>query len=374
MPIIQVKGVANPINFPDDMDISDIREVLRNKFTQRAISGESDILSPQPDTIKSFEPSLADKIGSGIASGLTGTGLISDNYRAQQIGKNVSALAELLPGIGDATAGDEFGRAVAQGDKFGMAMAGLGVIPVAGDLAKSALKVKFPDFKIGLSENADNIILDKIVVPDELRGSGKGTEFMVNLIADADRKGKSIGLTPSSDFGGNKKRLTEFYKRFGFVENKGKNKDFTVNESMIRAAREIPIANTNQSLPIDVTVNKRTGDIKIESENGKVLGSVNGDSFVIGGANIKDKTKRGKGEGKKLYLATIDEAKKRNLKNLVSDESVTPDAARVWESLKKEGLPVVKNKNARFIDDKNGGFWAVDNDLPVYTIKLDPNN
>ena len=141
MPIIQVKGVANPINFPDDMDISDIREVLRNKFTQRAISGESDILSPQPDTIKSFEPSLADKIGSGIASGLTGTGLISDNYRAQQIGKNVSALAELLPGVGDATAGDEFGRAVAQGDKFGMAMAGLGAIPVAGDLAKKGIKL-----------------------------------------------------------------------------------------------------------------------------------------------------------------------------------------------------------------------------------------
>ena len=204
-------------------------------------------------------------------------------------------------------------------------------------------------------------------MPDELRNSGQGTEFMVQLIGDADKKGKSIGLTPSADFGGNKKRLTEFYKRFGFVENKGKNKDFTISESMVRTPRDMPI---KQSLPMDVTVNKRTGDIKIESENGKVLGSVNGDSFVIGGANIKDKTKRGKGEGKKLYLATIDEAKKRNLKKLVSDESVTPDAARVWESLKKDGLPVIKNKNARFIDDKHGGFWGVDDDLPVYTMDI----
>lgn len=39
-----------------------------------------------------------------------------------------------------------------------------------------------------------------------------------------------IALTPSSDFGGNKKRLTEFSKRFGFVENKGKNRAFSTKE------------------------------------------------------------------------------------------------------------------------------------------------
>ena len=105
-------------------------------------------------------------------------------------------------------------------------------IKPAGGKAKDVLKSKYPDLKIGVSETADNIILDKVVVPDKSKGTG--TKFMNDLIADADSKGKSIGLTPSSDFGGNKKRLTEFYKRFGFVENKGKNKDFTISESMIR--------------------------------------------------------------------------------------------------------------------------------------------
>tara|TARA_R110000765_G_scaffold415541_1_gene516753 strand:+ start:4258 stop:5940 length:1683 start_codon:yes stop_codon:yes gene_type:complete len=105
-------------------------------------------------------------------------------------------------------------------------------IKPADGKTKDVLKSKYPDLKIGVSETADNIILDKVVVPDKSKGTG--TKFMNDLIADADSKGKSIGLTPSSDFGGNKKRLTEFYKRFGFVENKGKNKDFTISESMIR--------------------------------------------------------------------------------------------------------------------------------------------
>ncbi|MCP4268261.1 MAG: hypothetical protein GY777_22255, partial [Candidatus Brocadiaceae bacterium] len=63
-----------------------------------------------------------------------------DNYGAQQIGKNVTALGEFLPGIGDAAAGDEFGRAVAEGDNLGMGLAALGAVPVVGDAAKQAGK------------------------------------------------------------------------------------------------------------------------------------------------------------------------------------------------------------------------------------------
>ena len=101
--------------------------------------------------------------------------------------------------------------------------------------ARDLLKGKYPDLKIGISENKDNIILDKVVVPDKSKGTG--TKFMNDLINNADSKGKSIGLTPSADFGGNKARLTKFYKRFGFVPNKGANKDYTISESMIRPAQ-----------------------------------------------------------------------------------------------------------------------------------------
>lgn len=406
MPHVRVKGVSNTLNFPDDMDITDIREVLRRKFTQDIMSGRSDILEPQPQTIEATQPTLAERAGQGVSDFLFDKGIISDRHGAQRIGSNLSALGEFLPVIGDATAGDEFGRALAKGDKTGIALSALGVIPVAGDVLKKAftgsnpvntfdtirnrfkrdskivdlpqgkvgsdeferikeidpkakvtgrnadgtikiefleefkpkklganlfefdpdaleitentlkrtdnfkgditkpvavtksegdffildghhrvklakeqgrninaivipeadvkkmrkqglnqadmleewtktnqptktkdlLKNKFPDLKIGIRESADNIILDKIVVPDKSKGTG--TKFMKELISDADNKGKVIGLTPSSDFGGNKKRLTEFYKRFGFVDNKGKNKDFTISESMIRVPKK----------------------------------------------------------------------------------------------------------------------------------------
>ena len=52
-----------------------------------------------------------------------------------------------------------------------------------------------------------------IVVPESARGQGVGSRFMSDLADYADQTGKRIELTPSSDFGGNKKLLVEFYKR-----------------------------------------------------------------------------------------------------------------------------------------------------------------
>lgn len=93
-----------------------------------------------------------------------------------------------------------------------------------------------------VSENGDMIRLSKIVVPAEGREAGAGTAAMQQLIDYADATGKAVALTPSADFGGSKARLVKFYKRFGFVENKGRNKDFSTQESMIRPARAAPAA------------------------------------------------------------------------------------------------------------------------------------
>ena len=268
MPQVRVSGLQNTLSFPDEMSPDDILAVLRQKFAQQAIEGTQSIDLQLPGDTKGREfnrreQSLSEKIAAGVASSLTESGIISDNFRAQQIGQNVSAIADFIPGIGDATGGSEVGLAAARGDTLGVGLGMLGAIPIAGDFAKKAVK----------------------------------------------------------------------------------------------------------ALKFNVT-GTRGGGVRIDSDNGKIFANAEGDSFVIGGALIKDEAKRGKGEGKQLYLATIEEAKKRNLKTLASDESVTPDAARVWESLKKDGFPVVKNKGARFIDDKTGGFWGVDDDLPVYTMDI----
>lgn len=89
-----------------------------------------------------------------------------------------------------------------------------------------------------ISERNGIINLSQIVVPKEARSSGAGTRAMQQLIDYADLTGQVITLTPSADFGGTKSRLVDFYKRFGFVENKGRNKDYEISEAMYRPATE----------------------------------------------------------------------------------------------------------------------------------------
>lgn len=86
-----------------------------------------------------------------------------------------------------------------------------------------------------LTERGGVIVVEKLVVPEDKRSQGVGSAAMQRVIDYADESGKVIALSPSTDFGASSvKRLKTFYKRFGFVENKGRNKDFSVSESMIR--------------------------------------------------------------------------------------------------------------------------------------------
>jgi hypothetical protein len=96
------------------------------------------------------------------------------------------------------------------------------------------------------------ITLSRIEVPKEMRSQGMGTEAINDLSQYADQAGKTIALSPSKDFGATSvDRLKEFYKRFGFVENKGKNKDFSISESMYR----LPETNANKELT-EIQANK----------------------------------------------------------------------------------------------------------------------
>jgi len=148
---VNVLGVSNPMQFPDDMGIDDIREFLRRRFTKQMIEGtQSRDLDPLQGQARATEQSLAEKAGQGISNALYDSGVISDRYGAQRIGKNVTSIGEFLPVIGDATAGDEFGRALKQGDGVGMALGALGAIPLAGDAAKKGAKkaINSPLFKV----------------------------------------------------------------------------------------------------------------------------------------------------------------------------------------------------------------------------------
>lgn len=111
-----------------------------------------------------------------------------------------------------------------------------------GDDLESAIRRQYPDAKISLRGGPDRgYTLSQIVVPEAQRNSGVGSEIMGDIARAADSQGARVALSPSSDFGGSAKRLKEFYKRFGFVENKGRNKDFSISETMYRD----PIASTD---------------------------------------------------------------------------------------------------------------------------------
>jgi len=114
------------------------------------------------------------------------------------------------------------------------AVKGAAMIPKLTNIDDVSKAVKALGADVRLFESGGAINLSKIVVPKESRGKGIGTEAM-RIISDyADSTAKRIDLTPSEDFGGSKKRLDAFYKRLGFESNSGKNKDYSISESMYR--------------------------------------------------------------------------------------------------------------------------------------------
>lgn len=84
------------------------------------------------------------------------------------------------------------------------------------------------------SKDGKRASLSLIKVPDDKRGEGLAKKIMNELINLADSNEVILTLTPSSDFGSNKNRLIKFYKTFGFVDNKGKKKDYEISDSMYR--------------------------------------------------------------------------------------------------------------------------------------------
>ena len=86
---------------------------------------------------------------------------------------------------------------------------------------------------LNISENGDYISLGNLVVKENQRNKGIGQKILNDLIQYADENNKTITLTPTSEFN-TKNKLKQWYKNNGFVENKGKNTDFLINDTMYR--------------------------------------------------------------------------------------------------------------------------------------------
>lgn len=90
----------------------------------------------------------------------------------------------------------------------------------------------------GDQHEAPIVAIESIVVPKGERGGGRGTAMMGEIAGWANRQGLILSVHPSPDFGGSVQRLRKFYRRFGFVPNSGRNKDFRTRDTMIRYPRK----------------------------------------------------------------------------------------------------------------------------------------
>jgi len=130
----------------------------------------------------------------------------------------------------------------------------------AGKQLESRLKSKYKLEKISISERKDSVILNMVNVSEAERKKGVGTIVMQEIVDYSNSKGKRIELTPDLIEGTtSKQRLVKFYKRFGFVENKGKNKNFEVSESMYREPTKV-VAQKPKSTAEDIA--KKSADAR----------------------------------------------------------------------------------------------------------------
>lgn len=124
--------------------------------------------------------------------------------------------------------------------------------------------------------HAGHLHLSMIVVPKEKRKQGIGSKAMERISKYADEHGYEVTLTPAQrgDIDGttSKSRLKKFYKRFGFVENKGRNKDFTTRESMRRRPKAKPIQfSKTRKISRAAALKKWFGKSKVVDSDGKPL-------------------------------------------------------------------------------------------------------
>jgi len=140
---VDIKGIGKA-QFPDDMSRDNMRDFLRSKFSQPSVMSENvqDALTPIANKVEPTTPTFIENVGQNVSDALFDSGIVSDRFGAQRIGGNIASIGEFLPVIGDAAAGDDFGRAAATGDLLGAGLAAAGTIPIAGDLLNKVAKLK----------------------------------------------------------------------------------------------------------------------------------------------------------------------------------------------------------------------------------------
>lgn len=195
--------------------------------------------------LRPYQPTLREE-ASNLFARFTGDDYEAHNRARNIFGQGRMGLADWTP-AGAAFALDEAGRTMRRNPFLGAGQAALAVVPIPGArgagkkaTAKTLEVIQREAAERGVQlsvQDGRQLVVSKIVVPKESRSSGIGSQIMRDLTDLADASGKTMALTPDGSFGGSVPRLKQFYGRFGFVENKGRARDFDFMESMYRTPR-----------------------------------------------------------------------------------------------------------------------------------------
>jgi ribosomal protein S18 acetylase RimI-like enzyme len=106
------------------------------------------------------------------------------------------------------------------------------------DAIKRRFAADLSDLWITCQDEPGICALHQITVREGQRRQGVGSRVMGALVAAADRHRIKLALTPESETV-SKTALVRFYRRFGFVPNKGRNREFRVQAAMVRPRKDV---------------------------------------------------------------------------------------------------------------------------------------
>jgi N-acetylglutamate synthase-like GNAT family acetyltransferase len=232
------------------------------------------------------------------------------------------------------------------------------------------LQKKYDLTHLRLYKKGNDLTLDMIVVPKDKRKQGIGSKVLEDITHYADVNGLRTLLTTAvkDTYHGTTSgtRLKEFYKKFGFVENKGRNKDFTTMHNMIREPKknvlkeseEVDLTEASKELNIvsflSDKISKTLDEIVRKPEQFKQYQPNNSGQFVI---------------PFKKFIGDLNVPKNSFLKSLTYgklflDLGSTKDSTHPF-------LEIVSHKDGRNIRKKAGGYYTNEFDLEIHLPFID---
>ncbi|MCK4871066.1 MAG: hypothetical protein KAS93_08155, partial [Gammaproteobacteria bacterium] len=251
-----LQAAKERISETEDKKIAPYREILTGAIDRRL--GELQEPGVAPVDIRPTRGvALADVVAPGPEEITTQEG-VSEQERQELEARQAAAEAEeVIPERAEVVEEE-----VGEGEPFADVKLSVSEPEGIKSIKKDAKK---QGVNLGIYEQPNEIHIQTIIVPKEIRRQGIGSEVMSQVVEYADSVGKLLTVTPAEkdDFHGttSKARLKRFYKRFGFVENKGRNKDFSINA---RDMYREPVAGAKLSTTAVILPTGQQADIKQE--------------------------------------------------------------------------------------------------------------